>query len=403
MTISKPQISDPAMLAKEDLASNYNKWHEAERKPGEVKIARQFRDYRSFLINQKMQKEKELQLKEKQLEYAHQFDTSDSKRQEIDAKIKDEICRLKDDLKQVGPELQKVEEAITRHKIRYPEFKEQIEAVAIETPVSNTKSNWFLDFGKNILLIGMLIFICVFDAYNMYTSLEKFAHDPTKYQILCSFIFCAVLYTSYNLKKNNTVILWVGFLLFVTAANVPQFLGRDPVFGVTNLLKSPSHIIVFVISFFGSILITLINQKLGKVKIVEVEENIPILPELTENEINDRVQFNQLLRKREELLLKEKNSSSQINEKEKQLITLAQVYDDKEKATIDEKLGAIVQISKEQTEMEEEIEQFQVKIEYLPEELKDYIEKYRQEVEILQIINSYPKTVNYQDINSITI
>lgn len=403
MTIKKFQKPDAARFAKEDLASNYNKWQEAERKPGEVKITRQFRDYRSFLINQKKLKERELLLKEKQLDYAREFDTSDIKRQQKEDKIKAETYQLGEDLKQVRAELQKVEEAITRLKIKNPEFKAQIETKPVDTATSKSENNWFMKLGKNILLTGMLIFISAFDAYNMFISLEKFDHDPIKYQILCSFIFCAVLFTSYNLKKHNTPILWIGFLLFVSVANIPQFLGRDPVIGISNLLNSPSHIIVFVISFFGSVLITVINQWLNTNTKNDVKPHASMDHELAESQINDKLQFNQLLKKREDLFMKERLILSKTTDKDKQLENLAQNSEDKEKATIDEKLNAIQQLDEEQTQLQVEIEQIQVQINDLPEELRESIQEYRQEIEIMQLINNYPSAVNYHDINSFTI
>lgn len=257
--------------------------------------------------------------------------------------------------------------------------------------------------GKNMLLTGMLIFISGFDGFNMYLALEKFDHDPTKYQILCSFVFCAVLFTSYNLKKHNTPILWIGFLLFVSVANVPQFLGRDPVFGISNLVNSPSHMIVFVISFFGSVLITVINQWLSTNTKDDIKPHTSIDHVPAESQINDKLQFNQLLKKREELFMKERLILSKTADKDKQLENLAQNSEDKEKAIIDEKLNAIQELDEEQTQLQVEIEQIQVQINDLPEELRECIQEYRQEIEIMQLINNYPAIVNYHDINSFTI
>ena len=124
MTITQNQKPDAARFAKEDLASNYNKWNEPDRKPGEVKIVKHVRDRRSHLISQKKTKERELLLKEKELEYAREFDTSDSKRQERENNIKIEIVGLDNELELLRIELQKVEAAIARLKIKNPQLKE---------------------------------------------------------------------------------------------------------------------------------------------------------------------------------------------------------------------------------------------------------------------------------------
>ena len=260
-----------------------------------------------------------------------------------------------------------------------------------------------MKYGKSILLMGMLIFISGFDAYNMYASLDKFDHDPTKYQILCSFIFCAVLYTSYNLKKHNTPILWIGFLLFVTVANIPQFLGRNPVFGISNLLNSPSHMIVFVISFFGSIIITVSNQFLNKHPKTTKNSADPEAQLPTDSQVSDNIQFSQLLKKRGDLSLRDGLILSKKAVLEKQLEDMGRKSEDMEKATIDGKLKAIQQLDEEHVQLQMEVEKIQVQVDDLPEEMKDSIQEYRQEIEIMQLINNYPSTVNYYDINSFTI
>lgn len=403
MTITQNQKPDAARFAKDDLASNYNKWHEAERKPGEVKIVKHFRDRRSHLISQKKTKERELLLKEKELEYAREFNTSDSNRQERENNIKTEIAGLDKELELLRIELQKVEAAITRLKIKNPQLKKQaVDSEVASTPIK-VKNNWFLKYGKSILLMGMLIFISGFDAYNMYASLDKFDHDPTKYQILCSFIFCAVLYTSYNLKKHNTPILWIGFLLFVTVANIPQFLGRNPVFGISNLLNSPSHMIVFVISFFGSIIITVSNQLLSKHPKTTKNSSAPEAQLPTDSQVSDNIQFSQLLKKRGDLSLRDGLLLSKKAVLQKQLEDMARNSEDMEKATIDGKLKAIQQLDEEHAQLQMEVEKIQVQVDDLPEEMKDSIQEYRQEIEIMQLINNYPSTVNYYDINSFTI
>lgn len=260
-----------------------------------------------------------------------------------------------------------------------------------------------MKYGKSILLMGMLIFISGFDAYNMYVSLEKFDHDPTKYQILCSFVFCAVLYTSYNLKKRNTPILWIGFLLFVTVANIPQFLGRNPVFGLSNLLNSPSHMIVFVISFFGSIIITVSNQLLSKHPKLEKDTSDPLIQMATESQLSDQHQFTLLLQKKGDLTRQENFLLSKKVGQDKQLEDLSKNSEDTEKATIDGKIKAVQQLDEEHAQLQMEIEQIQVQIDDLPEEMRECIQEYRQEIEIMQLINNYPNTVNYYDINSFTI
>ena len=123
----------------------------------------------------------------------------------------------------------------------------------------------------------------------------------------------------------------------------------------------------------------------------------------TDSQVSDNIQFSQLLKKRGDLSMREGLILSKKAVLEKQLEDMARNSEDMEKATIDGKLKAIQQLDEEHAQLQMEVEKTQVQIDDLPDEMRDSIQEYRQEIEIMQLINNYPSTVNYYDINSFTI
>lgn len=392
---------DAAQIAQKDLGSNYSQWHEAEKKPGEKRICKLYVEYSRALCNERDQKQKQLDFLKTQLEYARHYDVSDVSSQERKTKLSIENEQLEQKLPSMQAELQQVEDTIARLQIRNPSLSQQPVLIANAIGSTQDKDSRFRIIAKELILLAMLIFICAFDAYNMYVSLEKFEHDPTRYQILCAFIFCAVLFTSYNLKKNNSALFWTGFLLFVTIANIPQFLGRQPVLGIANLFNSPAHVIVFAISFLGSIVITVINQKLGT-ESKKVDASIPRLLD-SEKQTLDKVQYNQLIKKQDVLTEKLQDIYSSLDTNKRKMENMERESKEIETISLDEKLKAMQKLDQEQSNIQEEIDQLQIQIDELNDQLRDCIQEYRQEVAIQQLISSYPSKVNYLDIHTFKI
>jgi hypothetical protein len=213
-------------------------------------------------------------------------------------------------------------------------------------------------------------------------------------------IFAVVLFTSFGVKMKNTVTFWIAFLVFLALANIPQFLGRDPKIGLSNLTSSPEHMIVFAISFGGSILITLLNLALRE------KRKKPIHVTTGSNEPIETLAARTLSNLYREIDAVD-SSISVIKSKVAELRnTLQQRIKDAEQETASkttEKVEAIKSIVEQQNQIAGRIENIRTQIEDLQDACTASIEKYRQEVSIHQLIHDYPKTINYIDIKSITI
>lgn len=69
----------------------------------------------------------------------------------------------------------------------------------------------------------------------------------------------------------------------------------------------------------------------------------------------------------------------------------------------EEKLDAIRKLDSKREEVKEQIEGLKVEAKDLPDECRQSIQEYRQEIELQRLISKHPKAIKFADINSINL
>jgi NADH:ubiquinone oxidoreductase subunit 3 (subunit A) len=399
---NKPDI---AQLAKEDLGSSFTKWNSHELKLGEKKIVKYYQ-------HEKIRLEKEIKnlndtLSALNIAYkkAVEYKAEDSiKWKSLEKEILDtetRIERLQSQLEAIIIKKGKLEDAIKLHLINNPELKEResnpVGRESGESKIIPPKkaSKGFL---KTFLPV-LLVLFCMFDGTNMFINLNNYSYDNVRHGFISIIIFVAVLFTSFGVKAKNSWQFWLAFIVFLTLANVPQFLGKDPKFGLSNLTNSPEHIVIFVLSFFGSIIVTLLNLSLREKKEVVITENVPVQKAVTEASKNLDKLYIQLDTTNANAVTIE----AQISECQSELNDKKKKAEQDTTTTKAEKVYAIEAVIKKQNEINIEITKLNGVVEALPEKCHKLIIAYREKIYFMQLANGIEKSITYEDLQSITI
>lgn len=398
---------DSAMLAQEDIGSSFTNWEVPEIKPGEKKTFKFYQKKKRALDKEIEQLQDELDVSKLAHQNALEFEaTETSNRKNYEA----EILRLQSEIEKQEEQLntrlerrERLDKAIKQHLSRHSDLKDR-QPVAENREQQKQTTTWINGLlrvlFRQVLPGVLLILFCAFDAKNMYDNLNNYNNDTAKHTFIAAIIFAVVLFTSFGVKMKNTLTFWIAFLAFLALANVPQFLGRDPKIGLSNLTSSPEHMIVFAISFGGSILVTLLNlalkEKRKEPADVATTPSEPIETPAARTLKNLYREFDAV-----------DVSISTIMNKVAELKNILQQrikYAEQETASkTTEKVEAIKSIIEQQNQITGKIENIRTQIEDLQDACTASIEKYRQEVSIHQLIHDYPETINYIDIKSITI
>jgi NADH:ubiquinone oxidoreductase subunit 3 (subunit A) len=399
---NKPDI---AQLAKEDLGSSFTNWNSHELKPGEKKIVKYYQ-------HEKIRLEKEIKNLNDTLstlniayEKAVEYKAEDSiKWKSIEKEIHDaetRIEKLQSHLEALIIKRGKLEDAIKLHLINNPELKER-ESNAIAHESSETKvippkraSKGFL---KTFLPV-LLVLFCMFDGTNMFINLNNYSYDNVRHGFISIIIFVAVLFTSFGVKAKNSWQFWLGFIVFLTLANVPQFLGKDPKFGLSNLTNSPEHIVIFVLSFFGSIIVTMLNLSLKEKKEVVIAENVPVQKVETEASKN----LGKLYVQFDATNISVAAIEAQISEGQNELTEKRKKFELDTTTSSNERVQAIETIITKQAQITSMMDNLNSGIADLPEKCHSLIIGYREEIYFLKLANGMEKPIIYEDLQSITI
>ncbi len=400
---------DSAMLAKEDIGSSFIHWEVAELKPGEKKTIKHHQKEKRKLEKEIQQLEEELEILKIAHRNAVEFEAAETaNRKNIETEIQtlqSEIEKLRAQLNAKQERKGKLKKAIKQHIGSHDDLKEREPALVEREPqkeTSGSKNKFLKVLFRQILPGIMLVLFCIFDAKNMYDNLNNYNNDTIKHSFISAIIFVAVLFTSFGVKMKNTFTFWFAFLVFLTLANVPQFLGRDPKFGLSNLTSSPEHMVIFALSFGGSILITLLNLSLKeKRKDPSVAANTSISQEPIETPAAKTLKslYKELDATDNSINMLEKKIAEKQNQSQQKKNDAEQ--DTASKTT--EKIAAIKSFAEKQNQIEDRIEKITTQFADLQDACISSIEKYRQEVSIHQLIHDYPEAVNYVDIKSIII
>lgn len=388
---------NPKFLAKRDISVAIE-WAADNLKPGEKVILSEYknakRDIEKIVI--------EMQDNKKMVEIATAKAVNGSQSNK-------EISRLQQDKLSLENEI----ERLKKIQITNEDVKEELIAQKSFIEVNNSellnnkndeiltlpKSKWYHNkIFRDFLPIFLVIIFSLFDGYNTYIQLGNYNNNRVYHIFFALIIFVGVLYTSINTKKTTSkkgmIIMWTGFIFFLSVANIVQFLGKDKseLYGVQNLISSPERLMQFVISFFGSIIVTVIYvisiQKKETIKEVKNDEN--------SEEVNT---YNSICNKLKDI----DNITTEISEKEKQKVKISEAIDVERKNIQDENYVATSQAKKQAERIDNLLMQCENLLENLPDSLSQDIDIYRNEIKLSQLLNNYPKSIKFIDKNLITL
>lgn len=400
---SKPDVGQ---LAKDDLGSSITNWNTHELKPGEKKIVKYYQQ-------EKVRMEKEIKNLNDTLsalniayEKAVEFKAEDSiKWKSLEKEIQDtevEIEKLQNQLEVLIVKKDKLDNAIKLHLINNPELKERTDVATGNENVKTSNaapkrvSKGFL----KAFLPVLLVLFCLFDGTNMFINLNNYSYDNVRHGFISVIIFAAVLFTSFGVKAKNSWQFWIAFIVFLTLANVPQFLGKDPKFGLSNLTNSPEHIVVFVLSFFGSILVTILNLSLREKKGVALPLENSFVQKV---ETQAEKELNMLYHQFDTTNASLNTTENQISKKKSEVTEKKKAGELDTATTTTEKVNAIQTIVAKQGQVENEIDKLNTDITALPDKCHRLITAYREKIYFLQLANGIEKSIVYEDLHLITI
>jgi NADH:ubiquinone oxidoreductase subunit 3 (subunit A) len=406
MTTTDNLQLDSARLAQEDIGSPTN-WEGPELKPGEKKTIKYKQKEKRNLEKIIDEKQEELEIVKIAYKEAVDFETTETvkrKQMETDIRILEaEIEKLHAQLNAKQERKQKLAIAVNQHVAANRELKKRNEALPVEAPQNTPtveKKKFAAKFFRQVLPVIMLVLFCVFDGVNMFLNLNNYNYDTVRHGFISAVIFVAVLFTSFGVKFKNTPAFWIAFIVFLSIANVPQFMGKDPKFGLTNLTSSPEHLVIFVLSFAGSILVTLLNLSLKEKKeklIGEVDAPVKAIETPATQKLN--ALYGEMDATDNDIVMLEQKITGRHNK-------IQQIKNDTERETAtktNEKVEAVQSFAAKQKQITNIIEEIRAQIEELQDDCVASIDKYRQEISIHQLIHDFPQKVNYVDIKTITI
>lgn len=149
-------------------------------------------------------------------------------------------------------------------------------------------------------------------------------------------------------------------------------------------------------------MVTILNLSLKeKKKQTSIKDNV--LPVQSEAEIAAGKMLNRLHYELNETTSGILTLENNITAKEKQLEDNKKSAEQQTALRTSEKVEAIQALSSKQNQLTNDADNIRTKIDDLPAECKASIEVYRQELAILQLINDYPQSINYHDVQSINL
>jgi hypothetical protein len=369
-------------------------------KPGERELKNEIAAIRKNLLKEVKTKADEIGLQKKILENINQH---------IMIPANDELVEVNNNIGKIEKRKAMVEKqneglntTVLNIEAAYPETEtlyDQTADVNIKQD-NNGKKNSF----SETMAIILLIFLALFDGVNFYYNLRGYENLFFKNILLSSGVIAGVFLFSLRIKKESTTRNWIPYLLFLIAAQIPQFMGQSPHFGVVHLTKNISHILFFVISFFGSLVVTFSLQHRNK-NTVSTEEkdpnalkpNIEIVPAEV---LNRYKQLKEKVAKNEQEIKRLKDSLAQLSGKR------TQIQEQKEKE-IKEKENSIyhaaAEIHSAIQDLQDEIDMLEIQIAGLDRETCDAIEVYRNEIKILQIISGDESEWEFEELENIVI
>lgn len=409
MNTTDIQLPDFVILAKEDIASSLTNWEEPELKPGEKKSVKYYQKKKRCHEKEIKQMEEELEvlkIAHRNVVYFEAAETANHKNFEGEIQaLQTEIEKLQTLVHSKQERKENLKKGVNQHLSRHPELKERelvSESSEEQREASGSKNRVFKYFFQQILPGIMLVLFCMFDAKNMYDNLENYNNDTAKHTFISAIIFVAVLFTSFGVKVKNTVTFWIAFLVFLSLANVPQFMGKNPPFGLVNLTNSIEHMVIFALSFGGSILITLLSLSLKEKK----NE-----PSIAGNTLISQAPIETPAARTLNSLYNEFDAADsiinglehKIAEKQNQLQQRKNDAGQETAFKTNEKVEALKSFVQKQNEITDKIEKVTEQIDDLQDACIVSIDKYREEISIHRLIHDYPEPINYVDIKSITI
>lgn len=240
------------------------------------------------------------------------------------------------------------------------------------------KKSWLPS--NNVLLVAM-IGITLFDASNVFYSLQDYNYNPELNFCIATLAFFCILFASRSVKIKSDTQNWIIFTGFLIAAITPNFLGKNPTWGIGHLLDSPDHIYRLFYSVAGSLFIVYLfskNKKQGK---ASLEEDVSTLQD------NDLSQYVLLEERIEELMEEKRQLEKRKEEIRKELDALPEQLKSNIAKAKDEHIAAIDENRHNKQVKEAAIKKLDAAIKQLDREHEHSKKRYWSQVQIFKVLN----------------
>lgn len=381
-------IKDSASLAKKDFANprvnKFSGW-----KPGEIEIMNRASVRKAQLEKDLTERQIDKEAHKKLLEKLSNTSNESDIKEDLE-RIKDSTTNKENDLRKMDEREKTLENIAKSMKASFPGLEY---SVAVNDEIKESiKKNSILGIKQltfnNTTAIIMLIFLAFFDGSNFYSNLKNYINIPFQNLLLSLVVIGGVLTFSLRIKNSGGTRNWIPYLLFLILAQVPQFMGENPQFGIVNLTKNVHHVLFFLMSFVGSLSVTYAVRKTDKKSIQDQKyapeekekdnENIPV--EVINDYKNIRSRITSIKIEKEQI-------EKQISELVKQKKEIEVKIKNEAKEYENQKLNAISEVAKGIEKIDNEITDLKEEIKDVPRLMVEAIEAYRNEIYILKLLS----------------